>query len=307
MARFTRRMPTRRAAADPSAVARAAPARDTRDVPDATTIDLDLPGGRLRAHLSAGDPAVPAIVWHHGTPQSGALLAPVVDAAARRGLRVVSYGRPSYGGSAPRPGRTVGDAATDVRAVLDACEIDRAASVGASGGAPHALACAALLPERTTAVVSIAGLAPFAGFDWSAGMAWDEALRAATAGRAARSAVAEPDGPPPGFVDADWATLAGEWSALGADAAPAGEAYPDGPVDDDVAYASDWGFSPADVAAPVLLVHGGLDRVVPAAHSHRLLELLPDAELWLRPHDGHVSVLRALPVALDWLVDRTRG
>ena len=276
-------------------------------MPEATTLDLALPDGRrLRAHATAADAGTATVLWHHGTPQSGALLAPVVAAAARRGLRVVSYGRPSYGGSTPQPGRTVADAADDARAVLDAFGVERAASVGASGGGPHALACAALLPDRTLAVVSIAGLAPFAGFHWSSGMAWDATLRAALDGRAARAAVAEPDAPP-GFVDADWDALAGPWSALGADAAPAGAAYPDGMVDDDVAYAHPWGFSPADVGCPVLLVHGGLDRVVPPAHGRRLLELLPDAQLWLRPRDGHVSVLTALPVALDWVVDLARG
>jgi len=273
-----------------------------------TTRTLHLPDGRtLVAHATdvPDDVAhvVPTLVWHHGTPQSGALLAPVVEAAARRGLRVLSYGRPSYGGSSPQPGRDVAAAAADVAAVLDAFGAHRAAFVGASGGGPHALACAALLPARTTAVISIAGLAPFDdGFDWAAGMASDTALRAAGRGREQRAAV-DDDGVA-GFVDADWAALAGPWAALGADAGPAGEAWPDGAVDDDVAYAHPWGFAPQDVAAPVLLVHGDRDGVVPAAHSRRLLTLLPDAELWQRPHDGHVSVLSALPVALDWLCDR---
>ena len=85
---------------------------------DATTsVTLDLPDGRtLRAHATTGDPDAGVVVWHHGTPQSGALLAPVVEAAARRGLRVVSYGRPSYGGSSARPGRDVASAAGDVAA-----------------------------------------------------------------------------------------------------------------------------------------------------------------------------------------------
>ncbi|UJP39170.1 alpha/beta fold hydrolase [Cellulomonas palmilytica] len=268
-----------------------------------TSRTITLPDGRtLRAHADDASPDAPVVVWHHGTPQSGALLEPVLAAARPRGLRVVSYGRPSYGGSTPAPGRDVASAAWDVAAVLDAFEVPRAASVGASGGGPHALACAALLPERTAAVVSIAGLAPFDdGFDWAAGMASDVALRAAVSGREARDGVE--DGSIAGFVDADWQVLEGAWGALGADAGPAGEAWPDGAVDDDVAYASPWGFSPADVRAPVLLVHGGRDGVVPATHSRRLLALLPDAQLWERPHDGHVSVLRALPVAFDWLVD----
>ena len=28
----------------------------------------------------------------------------------------------------------------------------------------------------------------------------------------------------------------------------------------------------------------------------------PTAELWLRPRDGHISVLDACPVAMDWLL-----
>lgn len=273
-------------------------------MPATTSITVDVAGRTLRAHATVAPPDAPTVVWHHGTPQSGELLAPVVEAAARRGLRVVSYGRPSYGGSTPVPGRTVASAAHDVARVLDAFGVQRAAFVGASGGGPHALACAALLPDRATAVVSIAGLAPFADFDWAAGMVADAALRSATRGRDARAAHADDEGVA-GFVDADWAALRGTWGALGADAGPAGAAWPDGMVDDDVAYASPWGFSPRDVRVPVLLVHGGHDGVVPPSHGERLLGLLPDAQLWLRPHDGHVSVLHALPVALDWLVDVT--
>ena len=62
-----------------------------------------------------------------------------------------------------------------------------------------------------------------------------------------------------------------------------------------------WGFKLAQVEAPVLVVHGGENRVVPAAHAQLLLEGCPRAELWLRPRDGHVSILAAVPLALDWL------
>jgi hypothetical protein len=30
-------------------------------------------------------------------------------------------------------------------------------------------------------------------------------------------------------------------------------------------------------------------------------------ELWLRPHDGHISILDACPVALDWLTAVAAG
>jgi pimeloyl-ACP methyl ester carboxylesterase len=103
----------------------------------------------------------PTIVWHHGSPQTGALLDPLLDAAAARGIRLVSYGRPSYGGSSPRPGRDVASAASDVARIADALGVERFATMGASGGGPHALACGALLGDRVTGVVCLAGIAPY--------------------------------------------------------------------------------------------------------------------------------------------------
>jgi hypothetical protein len=56
--------------------------------------------------------------------------------------------RPGYGGSTRRPGRSVPGVAEAVRALADAQGWKRFAVFGGSGGGPHALACAALLPER---------------------------------------------------------------------------------------------------------------------------------------------------------------
>jgi hypothetical protein len=41
--------------------------------------------------------------------------------------------------------------------------------------------------------------------------------------------------------------------------------------------------------------------MIPAHHAERLLRELPRGELWLRPREGHVSVLSACAVAFDWL------
>ncbi|MEV6902589.1 alpha/beta hydrolase [Amycolatopsis sp. NPDC051372] len=273
-----------------------------------TSHDLTLAGDRvLRVHDSGrGDART--VVWLHGTPQTGTLLAPVLQAADARGIRVVSYGRPGYGGSSTVPGRTIGSAAEDVRLAADALGLGRFAVVGASGGGSHALAAAAQLPDRVTAAVALAGVAPYTEeFDWFAGMADPTSLRAAREGREARMAHAlTHEFDPASFVATDWAALEGAWGPLGADAGEAGGAGHDGEVDDDVAYASGWAFELADVRTPVLLVQGGADRVVPASHAQYLLAHLPDAQLWLRPRDGHISVLNALPTALDWLLAQPR-
>jgi len=247
-----------------------------------------------------------ALLWHHGSPQTGAPLEPLKTAARARGMRLVSYGRPSYGGSTPHPGRDVASAAADVSQIVDALGIDRFATMGASGGGPHALACAALLPARVTGAVTVAGIAPYTEtFDWFAGMVDDGGLRAAQRGREARAHFEESaEFDDNVFIAADWAALEGAWSSLGDDAGRAGRAGPDGLIDDDLAFVTSWGFGLAQIAVPVLLVQGGADKVVPPTHAHSMLRALPSAELWLRPRDGHVSVLAACPVAMDWLRDR---
>jgi pimeloyl-ACP methyl ester carboxylesterase len=271
--------------------------------------DLRLQDGRtLRVYDSGGADAAHefTVVWHHGSPQTGALLAPLLSAAARRGIRLVSYGRPSYGGSSPHPGRDVASAAADVAQLADALGVPRFAVMGASGGGPHALACAALLADRVTGAVCLAGLAPFTeDFDWYAGMVSDGGLRAAAAGREARARYAASDEfDKDSFTPADWAALSGAWASLGADAGHADAAGPDGLIDDDVAFVAPWGFDVMQIDAPVLLVQGGQDRIVPPAHAHWLTRHCRRAELWFRPHDGHISILNACPLAMDWLAER---
>src|SRR4051794_3715114 len=109
------------------------------------TPDVTAPPGRILHVHEAGDrEGLPGVV-HHGTPTDGALFGRWVADAEQRGIRLIGYDRPGYGGSDPRRGRTVGDAAADTAAIADALAIDRFATWGISGGAPHALACAALL------------------------------------------------------------------------------------------------------------------------------------------------------------------
>ena len=266
-----------------------------------------MPGGRVvHAYAAAGRSTGSglALLWHHGSPHTGRLLEPLLGPATERGIRLVTYARPAYGGSTPRPRRDVASAAQDVTAVADALGLDRFAVMGASGGGPHALACAALLGARVTAAVTFASPAPYDGTDdWFAGMASPGALRSATEGRAARiryASTAEFD--PAVFTETDWAALDGPWGALGQDAGAADAAGPAGLVDDDVAFVTPWGFDPAAITAPVLLRHGSEDRMVPVSHAERLARAIPGAELRRSP-DGHVSVLTAYPDALDWLLE----
>lgn len=250
-----------------------------------------------------------AVFWHHGTPNIGLPPEPLFAASERLGIRWVSYDRPGYGGSTPLPGRDVASAARYVASVADALGLERFAVMGHSGGGPHALACAALLPGRVFGAVSGAGLAPYgaAGLGYFAGMTAGgrASLEAAAAGRAEKERYERaPKDDPEMFTPADHAALAGAWSWFGEVVGPATANGPGGLIDDDLAYVAPWGFDPAEIAAPVLLVHGAQDRVVPASHSAWFAERIPAAELRRYPDDGHISVLEHAEEALAWLRER---
>ena len=279
-----------------------------------TETDLELPGGRiLHVYDTAGDGGQDrlTVFWHHGTPNLGAPPEPLLPAADRLGIRWVSYDRPGYGRSTPRPGRDLASAATDVAGIADVLGIGRFAVMGHSGGSNHALASAVLLAARVLGVVCVSALAPLAaaGLDWFAGMAAAGAaeLEAATRGRAALvDRLTSSPFDPEQFTPADHAALAGDWSWLGAVAEGALAGGLGGMVDDDLAYVAPWGFDPAKVSAPMLLLHGGQDRVAPSTHARWLAGAIPSAELWLRPEDGHISVLGSAPAALGWLREHAR-
>jgi pimeloyl-ACP methyl ester carboxylesterase len=194
----------------------------------------------------------------------------------------------------------VASAAGDVAAAAYSLGLDRFAVVGHSGGGPHALACAALLPDQVVAAVSISGLAPFGadGFDWFAGMGdgSEASLRAALAGRAEKEKYESSniDIEPP-FTAADWAALGGDWGWLGGVAMAAAKAGPAALIDDDLAYVGPWGFDPRMIA------------MVPSSHSSWLARECPAAELRLLPDDGHISVLHHAGDVLAWLHEIARS
>lgn len=269
--------------------------------------DVPLGGGRILHVYDTGPDDGHPVLWHHGTPNVGAPPAPLFPAGERLGLRWVAYDRPGYGPSTPQPGRTVASAAGWATAVADALDLERFALAAHSGGSPHALATAALLPDRVTAVLAASGLAPYDadGLDWHAGMApaQEASVRASAAGRAAKEAY-ERDSTvdDPGFTPADHAALAGVWSWFLTVVQPALAAGIGPLVDDELAYVAPWGADPAVITAPVVLLHGEDDRIVPASHSRWLAGRIPGASLRVVPGAGHISVLESAEDELAILV-----
>jgi len=271
--------------------------------------DVTTPDGRtLRVH-DYGAADGPVLLAHHGTPSAANRARPERESAAAKGLRLLAYDRPGYGGSTPAPGRSVADATADVAAILDALGVERFATYGWSGGGPHALASAALLPDRCAAVATIAGVGPFDApdLDFLDGMGEGNIAEfgAAAEGRERLTAYcrADADGmvsaSPDELADAlrphlsnvDAAALTGEVAEflLGTivDGLRPGV---EGWVDDDFAFVAPWGFDLEDVRAPVLVWQGDQDRMVPSAHGDWLRTHLPTAEGEVVHGDGHITL-----------------
>src|SRR5881396_3883315 len=119
------------------------------------------PDGRTLTVREGGDPTGFPVRFISGTPGSSTLSEHHARDAAERGIRLFSYDRPGYGASTRHKGRAVADYAADLDAVCDALGIEHLAVWGISGGGPHALAAAALLPARVVAAASLASVAPY--------------------------------------------------------------------------------------------------------------------------------------------------
>lgn len=286
------------------------------------TQQIATPDGRLLDLWLAGPPDGQALLFHSGSPGAGIPFDWQVRALAERGLRYVSASRPGYGSSTRREGRSVADVAGDTEAVLDHLGVDRAWILGWSGGGPHALACAALLPGRVRGTALIAGVAPYPaeGLDWLAGMGAEnvEEFGAALAGPAALIPFKERAWPvfrsitPHEVADAfgdliddvDRGSLTGELAEYMAALFHEGlrESYW-GWFDDDMAFTRPWGFDLASIPGRVHLWQGAHDRMVPFGHGQWLAAHVANACPHLLPGQGHLSlIVDAFPQIIDELL-----
>lgn len=129
--------------------------------------------GRKICILEAGQPDGVPVLVHKGTPNSRLLYDPWVEDAQSRGIRLISYDRPGCGRSTAHRDRTVASAANDVAAIAKELGLNRLLVWGISGGGPHALACAALLPGL---VVAAAVRPPTRPKGWTILLGWGKTI-----------------------------------------------------------------------------------------------------------------------------------
>jgi len=120
---------------------------------------LTLPDGRTLAYDDVGAPDGPVVVYLHGTPDSRLARHPDDELARSCGVRLVAVDRPGAGASTIHPTPTLISLGEDLRALLDALQVDRAGLLGWSSGGLFALAAATVLGARA-GVVALAATVP---------------------------------------------------------------------------------------------------------------------------------------------------
>lgn len=278
--------------------------------------------GRRLSVESLGDPEGKPVFLLHGTPGGRNGPRPRGIVLYRLGIRLISYDRPGYPGSERVPGRTVASAAKDVEIIADYFGIDRFSVVGRSGGAPHALACAALLPDRVISAAALASLAPCDadGLNWEAGMT--ESNR-----RAYRLANVDPPDALKAMLKEQAGRIRKGSEGLLATLGPEMRAHDkeviddialrriianvhvealsnnciDGWVDDVVALAHPWKFRPDKITVPVKLWGGKDDVFSPVSHTYWLAERITSAEVEIGDEEAHFGTVMILPTILSWM------
>ncbi|MGC4936981.1 alpha/beta fold hydrolase [Kribbella sp. DT2] len=262
------------------------------------TLSISTPDGRIVGYSLYGDPDGVPVVFHVGTPSTRQRRPDVVRATADSGIRLLTFDRPGYAESTRQVGRRVADVAADVRLLADAQGWERFAVAGGSGGGPHALACAALMPERVVRCAVVGGIAPAPA---DGPEPTEEALRPGTEQTAREiMALIEAGGPeiPPGPNEPAGPPALEDPAAMARVRATFVDSH-DGWIDDNLAFARDWGFALGAIAVPVSLWFGSAgerDR----QQAAQLAAAIPSAETF-EYVGGHIQNDTEYRRMLAWL------
>ena len=281
-----------------------------------------MPDGRILTYSLYGPEDGEPVLFQFGTPGTRFLAPDRISAVGSVGVRLLVPDRPGYGGSTRLPGRSVAAAAVGMTVLVDRLGWERFAVWGGSGGAPHALGCAAQLGDRVTRCASVVGLAPFdaEGLDWYDGMSPAnivEFTRAQSGERAyrplveklAREAVAAvekghlPVADEYELAEADRTALTAQFNAPG-HLFRTRTAYIggiDGWIDDGIAFTRSWEFDITSICAPVSIWYGPDDALSPRGHTDWLLGHISGAEAHALP-GGHLLDVSSLQRLYRWLV-----
>lgn len=268
---------------------------------------LDLADGRVVAYADIGESGRPCVLLFHGAPSSRLRVAYLENEFVASGVRLISPDRPWYGRSSPQPGRSMADWPSDVAALTEALGIEHFAVAGHSSGGPYAVACAALLSDRVSGLVTLGGVTDMGwpgaweGYieselelmrmpDEESVVAWCiEHFGEDGSQFMAASGMDLPVADLPLYEDERIASM------LATARAEAFRQGVGGYAQDVFIQGRPWPVDPEQIRAPAVILQGEGDTLLPMAHAQHTADVVPGARLRMLPQHGHFSILGELP------------
>lgn len=284
---------------------------------------VTLPGGRRLGYAEYGASGGLPLIGFHGTPGSRFMFRLAHQPAANLGLRLIAPERPGFGLSTYHRGHTLRTYAADIAAFADALGISRFAAAGVSGGAPYAAACAALLPERVTALALVSPVGPMAGKERPRGIGPGHYFAFRIAPRMmpllagvfaiGRAAFLYTPGAMMGFIvgrstPSDWKILTRREVRRNLLQGVSEGMRPGirGALSEMRLFSRAWDIPFGNIRAPAFLWQGTSDRNVPAAAAFRLGELIPSCRVTRVEKGGHYWIFDNIETVLGTVADAVR-
>jgi pimeloyl-ACP methyl ester carboxylesterase len=271
---------------------------------------------RQMSYVECGASAGAPLLFFHDAPGSRMQRHPDRGIAQRLGMRVIHLERPGYGMTSTKSKNSLRGWAADIADFADRAEIQSFSIAATGAGAPYALACAALLPQRVRRVALAASYVEAALLEqhterrlriklWLARQA--PSLLRIVLQKNARRAARDPDL----YVDRLLRRLPASDASVLREPAVRARTMRDLPeayrqrtqglrLDLDV-LARPWNLPLDTIACPVALWHGSADPIVPLVAAEALAQTLPRAILHRVEGGGHWLWYREWPAMLAWI------
>ena len=288
---------------------------------------IHLSDGRKLSYCDNGVVGNSALLFHHGTPGNAQIWEIFFEAAARKGVRAISYTKAGYPGSDRASHNRISDTNGDYLQLLEKLGITEFVSIGWSGGGPYALH--STFEDACKGAELIAAVAPYSemGEEFLVGTDGSETIellnkKVSSKEASLEIALEDMKNFESLWTVENWQSLfevrenykqhADIYSKFTALVVPSllNAVFPDatGYAADDYLILNNWGFKASDVTKPVSIWNGDEDLGVPTGQALWQHSQIKGSTVHILEGQKHVTIMvEAMEPILDSAIAKLRA